>query len=236
MQSAGGFGTFQVASPCGFTPINLTLNPMKDSLTRFACTLLVTAGLLAGCADEGAEPAVGTEADTMATADTMAMDGMAGTSTVVAVADLEGLADSGVSGSVTFTEEGGGVRIDVDVAGLTPGAHGFHVHENGDCGPGPDGTPGGAAGDHFAPLGNPHGAPEADSTQRHLGDLGNLDADDNGVAQDERTDEMLTLSGPNSIIGKALIIHSGEDDLTSQPSGNSGDRIACGVIQERSSM
>src|SRR5690606_33627677 len=103
------------------------------------------------------------------------------------------------------------------------------VHENGSCEPGEDGTPGGAAGDHFAPLGNPHGAP-GDSA-RHVGDLGNVEAGADGRAQGTFVDPVVTLDGAHAIVGKAVVVHSGEDDLTSQPSGDSGDRVGCGVIQ-----
>ena len=74
----------------------------------------------------------------------------------------------------------------------------------------------------------PHGGP--DDAKRHVGDLGNLVADDNGMAHFEMTDTVISFSGPHSIIGRAVIVHSGEDDLETQPTGNAGARLACGVI------
>ena len=117
-----------------------------------------------------------------------------------------------------------GIRVIVDMEGLSPGDHGFHVHEYGDCSA-PDGT---SAGGHFNPDGQPHGAPT--DTERHVGDLGNISADGMGMAHLEWTDTFLSFSGPHSIVGRGVIVHAGADDLTSQPTGNAGARVACGVI------
>lgn len=142
-----------------------------------------------------------------------------------ATATLGAASGSGVSGTVTFSEEAGGVRIYAMLTGLAPGEHGFHVHETGDCSA-PDAS---SAGGHFNPGGMDHGAPEADP--RHAGDLGNIVADEAGNATYERVDAHITLGdGPNSIIGRAVVVHSEPDDMTSQPAGNAGARIACGVI------
>jgi Cu-Zn family superoxide dismutase len=141
-----------------------------------------------------------------------------------AVAVLHPTEGNEVSGIVTFTKVADGVKLVADVNGLAPGRHGFHIHEYGDCSA-VDAT---SAGGHFNPLGMPHGAPT--DAKRHLGDLGNLIADSLGQAHYERTDTMLVLNGPNSIIGRAVIVHAGEDDLVSQPTGNAGPRVACGVI------
>ena len=129
-----------------------------------------------------------------------------------------------VQGMVTFTKVNSGILVMADISGLTPGKHGFHIHEYGDCSLA-DGT---SAGGHFNPLNMPHGAPT--DVKRHLGDLGNLTADDTGKAHYEWTDPLIKLNGPNSIVGRALIIHQGEDDLKTQPTGNAGARVACGVI------
>lgn len=128
-----------------------------------------------------------------------------------------------VHGEVTFTPVQGGIRIVADIEGLPPGAHGFHIHEKADC----TGDATGAGG-HFNPANEIHGAPE--SNHRHAGDLGNLIADDNGHAHYERVDAVITLDGPHSIIGKGLIIHEKQDDYVTQPTGNAGARIGCGVI------
>ena len=133
-----------------------------------------------------------------------------------------------VMGTVTFTESNGKVHVVANVAGLKAGKHGFHIHEKGDC-RAPDAA---SAGGHFNPTSKAHGAPEA--TEHHIGDLGNLEADSNGQAKLDRNFDFLALScGPNSILGKAAVVHDGEDDLKSQPAGNAGPRVACGVIQQR---
>lgn len=141
-----------------------------------------------------------------------------------AVAVLHPTEGNDVLGIVTFTKVADGVEVVADVSGLTPGKHGFHIHEFGDCGA----TDATSAGGHFNPLGMPHGAPT--DAKRHLGDLGNLIADSLGQAHYEWTDTLLVLNGANSIIGRAVIVHAGEDDLVSQPTGNAGPRVACGVI------
>ena len=129
-----------------------------------------------------------------------------------------------VSGIVTFTKTEGGIHIVANVSGLTPGKHGFHIHQYGDCSL-PNGK---SAGGHFNPDNKKHGAPG--DAERHVGDLGNLVADENGNAHYERTDTFISFEGPHSIIGRGIIVHAGEDDLTSQPTGAAGARVACGVI------
>lgn len=144
---------------------------------------------------------------------------------VRAIAILHPTEGNKVSGTVTFTEVEDGVRVDAAIAGLTPGKHGFHVHQFGDCSA-PDAS---SAGDHFNPTNKPHG--EADSLERHIGDMGNVEADASGMAKLTYLDHHLSLSTDRrSIIGRAVIVHAKPDDLKSQPSGNSGDRVACGVI------
>jgi len=129
-----------------------------------------------------------------------------------------------VSGIVTFTNTDGGIKIVANLEGLTPGKHGFHIHEYGDC----SRLDGKSAGGHFNPDGKKHGAPN--SEERHVGDLGNLLANEDGKAYYEIIDSYISFSGPHSIIGRAIIVHAGEDDLTSQPTGAAGARVACGVI------
>ena len=129
-----------------------------------------------------------------------------------------------VRGVVRFTTVNGGVRVVADVSGLKPGRHGFHVHEFGDASA-PDGS---AAGGHFNPGHENHGAPMAE--HRHAGDLGNLEADASGHAVLDYVDGKLALDGPASIIGRGLIVHADPDDLMTQPTGNAGKRVACGAI------
>lgn len=130
-----------------------------------------------------------------------------------------------VSGVVRFSQSDEGVRVEAEVTGLEPNStHGFHVHEFGDC----TATDGTSAGGHFNPEDQPHAGPE--SAMRHIGDLGNITADDEGVAEADFVDPMLTFNGPNNILGRGVIVHAGEDDLESQPTGDAGSRMTCGVI------
>ena len=117
--------------------------------------------------------------------------------------------------------------IRADINGLPPGRQfGFHVHEKGDCS-----DNGMGAGGHFNPQGKPHG--RHDAMERHAGDLPNLSSNGEGVAVYSITTELLTVSqGPTSVVNRAIVIHESPDDYKSQPAGNSGKRIACGVIRE----
>lgn len=141
-----------------------------------------------------------------------------------AVAELHGTKGNNVTGEITFTKESDGIRIVADISGLKPGKHGFHIHEYGDC----TADDGSSAGGHFNPDNVNHGSP-TDSV-RHVGDLGNIEAGQDGNAHLEITDSLMSFSGPHSIIGRGVVVHDGEDDLTSQPAGNAGPRVACGVI------
>lgn len=141
-----------------------------------------------------------------------------------AVAVLHPASGSQVRGVVTFTAVADGVRVVAEVDGLTPGDHGFHIHQWGDCSA-PDAT---SAGGHFNPTAHPHGGPVA--AERHAGDLGNLTADETGKARYDRVDSHLTLTGAQSVIGRSVIVHEKADDLKTQPTGAAGGRVACGVI------
>lgn len=129
-----------------------------------------------------------------------------------------------VHGTVTFEQSDSGVVVNVKIEGLTPGKHGFHIHEFGDCSAS-DGT---SAGGHFNPTGMEHGSPMGE--MRHVGDLGNLEANAEGKAEYMHVDSHLKLNGANSIIGRSIIVHADEDDLKTQPTGNAGARVACGSI------
>ena len=150
-----------------------------------------------------------------------------------AVAEIGEVDGSGVSGRVEFTSLDDAVEVRYNLAGLPAGEHGFHVHQRGDCGPDSTGTPAGAAGEHFNPLASPHGAPDSSAARRHAGDLGNV-APESGQAIGVRVDSVLTFEGPTSFLGKAVIVHAGADDLTSQPGGDAGARIGCGVVRQAS--
>src|SRR6266496_5342535 len=142
-----------------------------------------------------------------------------------AIAVLHPTAGNKVSGTVTFTEEADGVKVHADLTGLTPGNHGFHVHEFGDC----SAADGSSAGAHFNPTNKPHAGP--DDTERHVGDMGNVEADASGKAKLEYLDHHISLTNDqSSVIGRSVVVHAKADDLKSQPAGDSGARIACGVI------
>lgn len=144
-----------------------------------------------------------------------------------AVAMLDPSKGYDVQGKVTFTKVEGGVKVHADLKNLTPGKHGFHIHAHGDCSA-PDLS---SAGGHYSPKPSPHGAPTDPPPEHHMGDMGNVKANDSGKVSTSRTFDFLTLSGEYSIIGQAVIVHAGADDLTSQPSGAAGPRVACGVIK-----
>ena len=149
---------------------------------------------------------------------------MSGPQVTKAVCVLHPTEGNQVYGTVTFTKADSGIHIVADLHGLTPGKHGFHVHEYGDC----TASDGSSAGGHFNPEGVKHAGPN-DAT-RHVGDMGNITADADGNAKLDMTDNLMSFSGSHSIIGRGIIVHAGADDLTSQPSGDAGPRVACGVI------
>ncbi len=136
-------------------------------------------------------------------------------------------------GLATFTEDDDGVTIHVLIEGLTPGEHGWHLHEFGDCNGATD-EPFSSAGGHWNPTDMEHGAPDAAS--HHVGDFGNFEATADGKAEATMTTMDFSLGdGPDSVFdedGTAIIIHAGRDDLKTQPSGDSGPRFACGVVAE----
>jgi len=140
-----------------------------------------------------------------------------------ATAQLEPKSGSNVTGTVTFTKSGDEVQVVADIQNLKPGKHGFHIHEKGDC----SAADAASAGAHFNPTHQHHGGPM--TAERHAGDLGNIEADASGKTHLEWKGK-LSLSGADSIIGKSVVVHEKEDDLQTDPSGNSGARIACGTI------
>jgi Cu-Zn family superoxide dismutase len=142
-----------------------------------------------------------------------------------AIAVLHPTGSNKLSGTVTFTEVADGVQVQAEFTGLTPGNHGFHVHEFGDC----SAADASSAGAHFNPTNKPHAGPDA--TERHVGDMGNVEADASGKAKLEYLDHQISLTNDQqSVIGRSVVVHAKADDLKSQPAGDSGARIACGVI------
>jgi len=129
-------------------------------------------------------------------------------------------------GTVSFAQRGNKVVVDARVSGLTPGSHGFHIHEKGDCSS-PDAE---SAGGHFNPTGKPHAHPS--TTERHAGDMPMLVADAAGNASITTELDVITIGGgATDIIGRAVIVHTNPDDFKTQPTGNAGARVACGVIR-----
>jgi len=145
-----------------------------------------------------------------------------------ATATLISTSGSTATGTVNLAQlANGSVEVTVNLRGVPPGVHGFHIHEKGDCG-----DNGNAAGGHYNPAGTPHGAPNADP--HHAGDFGNVTADADGNVNTRFVTRSITVSdGPMTAVGHAIILHANPDDLTTQPTGNAGARIACGVVQTR---
>ncbi len=132
---------------------------------------------------------------------------------------------SSVKGLITFTQVEGGVKIVADIEGLEPNTkHGFHIHQFGDLSSA-DGT---AMGGHFNPAGMEHSSPT--DLMRHVGDMGNIDADGNGKAHLDYIDKQIMLAGTASVLGRGVVVHAKEDDMKTQPTGNAGARIGQGVI------
>lgn len=146
-------------------------------------------------------------------------------------AKMESKSGSKVQGTITLMQNAENqVTLQIDLTGFAPNStHAFHIHAVGDC------TDEGAAsaGPHFNPAGTRHGGPDHD--MRHAGDMGNLVADEKGEVHTQRTNTLVTLEEnvPTSAIGKSIIIHEGVDDFETQPTGNAGARISCGVIQKK---
>ena len=142
----------------------------------------------------------------------------------MAMAMLQPATGSTAHGAVHFNQLADGtVDVQADLFGVPPGVHGFHVHETGDCS-----NNGMAAGSHFNPMNMPHAAPDAAS--HHAGDFGNVTADAKGEVHAHFNTRSITVrEGTTSVIGHAIILHANPDDLTTQPTGNAGARIACGV-------
>jgi Cu-Zn family superoxide dismutase len=137
-------------------------------------------------------------------------------------------ADQQISGKAMLERHNADLRLKVTVSGLQPGArHGFHLHETGDC----SASDFSSAGGHFNPNQKDHGQQDA---KTHLGDMTNLLADAQGQAMAEFKIDALSLdpAAANSVLGRAVVIHANADDYKTQPAGNSGARIACGVISE----
>jgi Cu-Zn family superoxide dismutase len=144
-----------------------------------------------------------------------------------ASANLQPTKGNKASGTASFTQVGDKVHVVANISGLNPGQeHGFHIHEAGDCSSG-DGM---STKGHFNPMGKPHA--HYSTPERHAGDMPALKADASGNARIDTTLDVMTVTpGPASIVGRGLIVHASPDDYKTQPTGNAGARVACGVIQ-----
>ena len=195
---------------------------MHPVLAALGSTALIVG--LAGCAgaprstDAPPAPATGTPPASPATTSTARE----------AVANLASASASLVSGRLVLVPMGRGVHLTGEIGGLQPGSsHGFHIHEKGDC----SAADASSAGGHFNPAAQPHG--RAGHGAHHAGDADNLVADANGVARVDVHVDGVTLGGgaANDIAGRAIVVHAAADDYSSQPAGNAGARVACGVIR-----
>jgi Cu-Zn family superoxide dismutase len=139
---------------------------------------------------------------------------------------IEARSGSQVAGEAWFVERAGGVQVTMTIRNASPGWHAAHVHEKGDC----SAEDGSSAGGHFNPDGHPHGAPHA--MEHHAGDLGNVWVEEDGTGYHVVFMPELTVAqGTHSVVGRAIIVHEKVDDLVTQPTGDAGGRIGCGVIQ-----
>ena len=200
------------------------------------CLLVAAVAVAGGCKpkDETA-PATGTGTDTgtastpAGTESPAAPAGDSGAGTTAEAKATLASPDSKIGGTVTFTQDGYNVKVVADVTGLSPGKHGIHVHEYGKC----DAPAFESAGAHVNPDGAAHGCPG--SPEFHPGDLGNIEVGADGTGHLEMTTSALTVTpGSNSVVGKAVLLHERVDDCASRPAGNSGGRIACGVVEQSS--
>jgi len=199
-------------------------------------TLFLASVLALGACKQGAEPgaaaadpahAAASAPAPMAAADPAAPPAM---DAAVATAELQPTQGSTVKGSIRFMVMDGRLHASGDISGLAPGsAHGFHIHEKGDCSA-PDGS---SAGGHFNPASAEHGS--IDAAAHHGGDMPNIVADAQGNAHVDGPVSSNVNAGKGDafdIIGRGLIVHADPDDYKSQPTGNAGARLACAVISK----
>jgi superoxide dismutase, Cu-Zn family len=192
------------------------------SIRVFCVLASMTASLIGGCGGSGPNP------PTASNVSSTEKETGAGTSKrdVTLQVPVSSKSGSKLTGKAVFTEVPEGVRVVIDVTGLSPGNHATHVHEKGDC----SATDATSAGDHFNPDGHQHGLPS--SATRHVGDLGNIVVGENGTGHHEVTSPGANLrpNDPRSFLSRAIIVHDKVDD-GGQPSGNAGGRIGCGEIR-----
>ncbi|MGH8086113.1 MAG: superoxide dismutase family protein [Lysobacter sp.] len=191
---------------------------MKTALLAAASALVLAACTSTPPSTSGADAAASTSVQTsLPTESTLSS----------ATVNLAAASGSLVSGKLTLMPMGGGLHLQGEIGGLAPGSnHAIHIHETGDC----SAADASSAGGHFNPTGEAHG--KVDTATHHGGDMNNIVANADGVAQVDVHASGPVLGGgaANDAVGKAVIVHADPDDYTSQPSGNAGARVACGVI------
>ena len=201
----------------------------------YLAATIFASGLMLGCTNNKTDTSTGTSSSTAAPSVTKAetpnyASAMAEEADKEAIAHIYGAGDTHdkIHGMATFTAAAPkGVKVVVDVDGLTAGKHGIHIHEKADLSD-PKLT---SAGGHFNPEGAEHHHSGVDDPKRHAGDLGNITVDDKGHGHLELTTDALSIEGKNGVVGHSIIIHEKEDDLkTQQPPGNAGGRVAGGAI------
>lgn len=198
---------------------------------RTSILVLGLAASIAACAHKGASSSGGGEGKTRAKEQEPDIDaGMIGADTSVqASAQLTPKSgNTALAGHATFNQTSDGVELVLHVTGASPGDHGAHIHEKGDCSD-PEAK---SAGGHWNPAQRKHGAPPPSAA--HLGDLGNITVAADGTGTLKLTSDAWKLGDGSAedLVGKAVVIHAGPDDLATDPAGNSGARIGCGVIEK----
>lgn len=199
-------------------------------MKRISLSLIFCASLfIVGCKNENKEADNEEMTDTEMNADMEDQQMEEEEESKEVTVNLQAVSDSGLSGTVTFTEEDGEVTMEANIKGLAEGEHAIHIHEKADC----SAADGSSAGGHWNPTNEQHGK-WGDDEGYHKGDIGNfeVDADGNGSITFSTDEWCIGCDDPQkNIIGKAVVIHDGVDDFTSQPSGNAGTRVGCGEIK-----
>lgn len=196
-------------------------------MKRISLSIVLCAGLIfTGCKNDKKEKEMDDQSETEMKSD---METQKEEEVKKVKVTLEAKSDSNLSGNVVFTEENGEVSMTAIISGLAEGTHAIHIHEKGDC----SAADGKSAGGHWNPTDAQHGK-WGSAEGYHKGDIGNFEVDANGNGTiNLTTDEWCIDCGDEKkdILGKAVIVHDGVDDYTSQPSGAAGNRVGCGVIE-----
>ena len=198
----------------------------KHALIWLGCLGLVF--FFVGCGGGDADDAAADVDDAAADVDDAVAGVIGNEGEALAVATIEPKNDSGVTGTASFTVVGDQVVLTLSIENATPGEHAFHLHEIGDC----SSSDGKSAGGHWNPTEQDHGQWGGEAF--HLGDVANLDVGEDGTATLTVATNLWSLGtgDDNDVVGRAVIVHAGVDDFTTQPTGAAGGRIACGVIQQ----